>query len=86
LGQDTTNGEWKPVLFDNLSNQLVVPNGTMGQRWEDGKQWNLKLEDEDGNVIQPSLSMDESDFELQQIQFPYFDSNGDGVFERPIPT
>lgn len=30
LGQDTTNGEWKPVLFDNLSNQLVVPNGTMG--------------------------------------------------------
>ena len=86
LGQDTTNAEWKPVLFDNLSNQLVVPNGTMGQRWEDGKQWNLKLEDEDGNVIQPSLSMDESDFELQQIQFPYFDSNGDGVFERPIPT
>ena len=86
LGQDTTNGEWKPVLFDNLSNQLVVPNGTMGQRWEDGKQWNLKLEDEDGNVIQPSLSMDESDFELQQIQFPYFDSNGDDVFERPIPT
>ena len=86
LGQDTTNGEWKHVLFDNLSNQLVVPNGTMGQRWEDGKQWNLKLEDEDGNVIQPSLSMDESDFELQQIQFPYFDSNGDGVFERPIPT
>ena len=86
LGQDTTNGEWKPVLFDNLSNQLVVPNGTMGQRWEDGKQWNLKLEDEAGNDIQPSLSMDESDFELQQIQFPYFDSNGDGVFERPIPT
>ncbi|MEJ7324203.1 hypothetical protein WL283_12960, partial [Staphylococcus epidermidis] len=64
----------------------VVPNGTMGQRWEDGKQWNLKLEDEAGNDIQPSLSMDESDFELQQIQFPYFDSNGDGVFERPIPT
>ncbi|MEJ7167713.1 hypothetical protein, partial [Staphylococcus capitis] len=24
--------------------------------------------------------------ELQQIQFPYFDSNGDGIFERPIPT
>ena len=39
------------MLFDNLSNQLVVPNGTMGQRWEDGKQWNLKLEDEEAMIF-----------------------------------
>ncbi|MEJ7490810.1 hypothetical protein WL511_13120, partial [Staphylococcus pettenkoferi] len=63
-----------------------VPNGTMGQRWEEGKQWNLKLEDDEGNKIDPSLSMADSEYELQQIQFPYFDSNGDGIFERPIPT
>lgn len=30
--------------------------------------------------------MTDDDYELQTIQFPYFDSNGDGIFERPIPT
>lgn len=86
LGQQTENGEWKPLIFDEISNELTVPNGTMGQRWEEGKQWNLKLEDDEGNKIDPSLSMADSEYELQQIQFPYFDSNGDGIFERPIPT
>jgi nitrate reductase alpha subunit len=28
----------------------------MGQRWEEGKQWNLKLETEDGSKIDPALS------------------------------
>ncbi|MCE3399750.1 hypothetical protein LCC45_20565, partial [Staphylococcus aureus] len=72
--------------FDCESQQLVVPNGTMGQRWEEGKKWNLKLENEDGTKINPALSMVEEDYELQTIQFPYFDSKGDGVFKRPIPS
>jgi nitrate reductase alpha subunit len=29
------NNEWKPVIQDKLSQQLLVPNGTMGQRWEE---------------------------------------------------
>ena len=58
----------------------------MGQRWEEGKKWNLKLENEDGTKINPALSMVEEDYELQTIQFPYFDSKGDGVFKRPIPS
>lgn len=32
IGLDSENGEWKPVIHDVISNQLVVPNGTMGQR------------------------------------------------------
>ena len=86
LGIDSENSEWKPVIFDCESQQLVVPNGTMGQRWEEGKKWNLKLENEDGTKINPALSMVEEDYELQTIQFPYFDSKGDGVFKRPIPS
>lgn len=64
----------------------MVPNGTMGQRWEEGKKWNLKLETEDGSKINPTLSMTEGGYELETIQFPYFDSDGDGIFNRPIPT
>ncbi len=58
----------------------------MGQRWEEGKKWNLKLETEDGSKINPTLSMTEGGYELETIQFPYFDSDGDGIFNRPIPT
>ena len=86
LGQETANSEWKPVVFDALTQQLVVPNGTMGQRWEEGKKWNLKLETEDGTKIDPALSITDSDYELQTINFPYFDNEGNGVFQRPIPT
>ncbi|MBE5666451.1 nitrate reductase subunit alpha [Staphylococcus sp. SS251] len=86
LGQTTEQSEWKPVVYDAMSNQLVVPNGTMGQRWEEGKKWNLKLETEDGSKINPTLSMADGVYELETIQFPYFDSDGDGIFNRPIPT
>ena len=86
LGQTTEQGEWKPVIHDAISDSLVVPNGTMGQRWEDGKKWNLKLETEDGSKINPTLSMTDGGYELETIQFPYFDSDGDGIFNRPIPT
>ena len=30
--------------------------------------------------------LQKEEYELQTIQFPYFDSQGDGIFERPIPT
>ncbi|MDU3978633.1 MAG: nitrate reductase subunit alpha, partial [Staphylococcus epidermidis] len=86
LGMSGENNEWKPVIQDKLSQQLLVPNGTMGQRWEEGKKWNLKLETEDGTPIDPMLSMVESDYHVETIQFPYFDSSGDGIFERPIAT
>ena len=86
LGMESDNSEWKPVIHDTISHQFVVPNGTMGQRWEEGKKWNLKLETEDGTKINPAMSMAEEDYELKTIQFPFFDSKGDGIFERPIAT
>ncbi|MEB6332723.1 nitrate reductase subunit alpha [Staphylococcus pseudoxylosus] len=84
LGQHTENGDWKPVIFDKLAKQLTVPNGTMGQRWEEGKQWNLKLENEEGKQIDPAMSFVEDDYELKHIQFPFFNNEGNGIFERPI--
>lgn len=86
LGMESENSEWKPVIHDMNSNQFVVPNGTMCQRWEEGKKWNLKLENEDGSKIDPAMSMADDTYELKTIQFPYFDSQGDGIFERPIAT
>ena len=74
------------MIYDLESQQFVVPNGTMGQRWEEGKQWNLKLETDDGQTINPTLTMANTEYDIKTIQFPYFDSDGDGIFKRPIPT
>ncbi|MGW7928232.1 nitrate reductase subunit alpha [Staphylococcus xylosus] len=84
LGQTTENGDWKPMIFDKLQKQLMVPNGTMGQRWEEGKKWNLKLENEEGQQIDPAMSFAEDEYELKHIQFPFFNNEGNGIFERPI--
>src|SRR5699024_3967434 len=65
---------------------IIVPNGTMGQRWEKDAKWNLILENEDGTRIEPALSVEQHGAEWETISFPYFDNNGNGTFERPIPA
>ena len=67
LGMESENSEWKPVIHDMNSHQFVVPNGTMGQRREEGKKWNLKLENEDGSKIDPAMSMADDTYELKQF-------------------
>ncbi|WP_301421168.1 nitrate reductase subunit alpha [Mammaliicoccus lentus] len=84
LGIKTEHAEWKPVVYDQNSKQLVVPNGTMGQRYEKDVKWNLKLENEEGTVIDPALTIKDADASIMTIQFPYFDNEGNGIFERPI--
>ncbi|MEB7840636.1 nitrate reductase subunit alpha [Mammaliicoccus sciuri] len=84
LGMETEHAEWKPVVYDQNSEQLVIPNGTMGQRYEEGVKWNLNLVGEDGKEIDPALSFKDHDSKVIIIQFPYFDNDGNGIFERPI--
>lgn len=86
LGMESENNEWKPVVLDNASGNIIVPNGTMGQRWEEGKQWNLKLENEDGSKIDPAMSVAEGEHDIDIMKFPYFDNAGNGIFERPIAS
>ncbi|MGN8644550.1 nitrate reductase subunit alpha [Gracilibacillus sp. HCP3S3_G5_1] len=86
IGQGTEHSEWKPVIYDEAAGEIVVPNGTMGQRWEEGEQWNLSLEKEDGTYIRPALSMVSKDSEWKEIVFPYFENSGKGTFKRPIPV
>lgn len=86
LGDTTQHAEWKPVIIDENTNEITVPNGTMGQRWEQDKKWNLILEREDGSVIAPALSVEPQGGERQNISFPFFDNNANGTFERQIPA
>lgn len=86
LGDAAQHAEWKPVIIDENTNEITVPNGTMGQRWEQDKKWNLILEHEDGSVIAPALSVESQGGEWQTISFPFFDNNANGSFKRLIPA
>ncbi|MBT2570126.1 nitrate reductase subunit alpha [Planococcus sp. ISL-110] len=86
LGDTSEHAEWKPVIFDEAADKLMVPNGTMGQRWEEDKKWNLILENEDGSKVEPAMSVVDHDEEWKEIVFPYFDNQGNGVFKRVIPA
>lgn len=86
LGDASQHAEWKPVIIDENTNEITVPNGTMGQRWEQDKKWNLILEREDGSVVAPALSVEPQGGERQTISFPFFDNNANGTFERQIPA
>lgn len=86
LGDASQHAEWKPVIIDENTNEITVPNGTMGQRWEQDKKWNLILEREDGSVIAPALSVESQGAERQTIRFPFFDNRANGTFKRQIPA
>lgn len=88
LGDASEHAEWKPVIIDEAVNggEIIVPNGTMGQRWEKDVKWNLILEREDGSKIEPALSVADHNAEWIEIVFPYFDQGGNGIFHRTIPA
>jgi nitrate reductase alpha subunit len=83
---ETEHAQWKPVIYDESTNEVVVPNGTMGQRWEKDAKWNLILDREDGTRIEPALSMENHESEWTEIVFPFFDHRENGVFTRSIPA
>ena len=47
LGSDEEHAEWKPVVW---AGGPVVPNGSVGHRWDGTGRWNLKLD------VEPALS------------------------------
>lgn len=67
------NADWKPVVFDEISNELVIPNGTIGSRWDKSKKWNLEQVDSTtGKNISPKLSLTKDYDEVVDVAFPYF--------------
>lgn len=86
LGLQVTNADWKPMVWDTLSNSPVIPNGSVGFRWEDGGKWNLKLES-DGKPIKPALTMLGIHDVIIPVIFPYFADDGSKqIIIRSVPA
>ncbi len=86
IGREISNAEWKLVVIDEDTKNLVIPNGSIGYRWEDNGKWNLKLEDENGNKINPALTVLGFEDEKVLVKLPYFEGEQKGVLEREIPV
>ena len=83
----TTNADWKTVVYDQKQAAFVVPNGTLGQHYDQGAKWNLELTDEKGQSIDPLLSAaDLADAQTVEIDFPAFSNDGNSVINRHIPA
>ena len=91
------NNEWKPVIFDDISKNIVIPNGTTGNRWDASGKWNLELKNSiTGAEIDPILSLKENKDEVVEVLFPYFgaetvdyfnkDSSIGNTFSRKVPA
>ncbi len=89
LGLQTTNGEWKTVLVDSTTKGFVIPQGSLGFRWGEKGQWNLKLKDAlTGSEVAPLLSLaEDSDNDgWVPVKFPLFETCGPGMKIGMVPV
>lgn len=90
--------EWYPVLLDEQSREKVIPNGSIGARWNNEGKWNLKNEDlRTGKEYTPLLSVMNDKEDIVEVSFPYFggdeyknphfnSSEHEGVQVRKLPV
>ncbi len=70
LGQDN-NPEWKTVAFDETSDNVVVPNGSIGFRWGEKGRWNLEDKAGAADTVLSMSTLDKRD-DVLSVAFPYF--------------
>ncbi len=80
------NSEWKTVVLDKTTNEFVVPNGSIGHRWEGKDTWNLKTEDQNGHKFDPLITILGNEDEIVTINLPYFDDTTRTVLHRSVPV
>ena len=78
---ERNNPDWKPLVIDELTEDMVVPMGSVGFRWgqedngqptDDKGKWNLKDQSSQGRSIKPRLSLVKKHDAVVEAAFPYF--------------
>jgi len=92
------NSEWKPLVYDFIKKNVVVPSGSVGSRWDGSKMWNLKSIDVINKVdISPLLSFIDNYDSVFSVGFPYYggenhkhtyfkNTNHNNVLFRHVPV
>jgi nitrate reductase / nitrite oxidoreductase, alpha subunit len=69
---ETNNPEWKTVAYDEVTGEIVVPNGSVGFRWGEQGKWNLEERESGSGDTRLRLSLADTRDELADVAFPYF--------------
>lgn len=85
LGQNE-NPEWKTLCLDEISGNLVVPNGSVGLRWDKSEKWNLEEKDVTGKEIRAKLTLIDDADEVVKVGFSYFGADHGEVLGRKVPA
>jgi len=101
LGQ-ANNAEWKTLAIDERSGRIVVPQGSIGFRWnqkpgEDQGRWNLEQRDATSDEdVSLQLSLADHCDDVVGVAFPYFgglahehfahNDQGSDVLIRNVPV
>lgn len=88
MGRQDKHADFKHYVIDEKIGKLVVPNGTMGDRWDRKEKWNLKEENSDnGSAITPQLSVLGSMDKIVTIELPYFGNEREKrTLTRAVPA
>jgi len=92
---EANNPEWKTVVIDENSGEMVTPNGTVGFRWgedrvNDGEKagrWNLEMKDGgSGHGIEPRLTLADAHDQIVAVGFSYFAHEHEEILLRNVPV
>ena len=84
FGRSDKHAEFKHYVINEISGKLVIPNGTMGDRWDRQDKWNLREENSDtGEKIFLKLSILRERDDVVELVLPYF---GNDRRENPTIT
>ena len=84
FGEDK-NPEWKVLAWDETSDTLSVPNGSVGFRWDGSQKWNLETRAQQKDV-HLALSLKERADEVVNVGFTYFGGEHDAMIYRKVPA
>ena len=79
------NADWKTLVWDELSDSLCLPNGSIGFRWDGSQKWNLETHAQDKEV-HAALSLKERADEVVNVGFTYFGGEFDDMIYHKVPA
>lgn len=84
---EKNNPEWKTIVFDELSQSFVVPNGSMGFRWGEEGRWNILPRNAANQAeIRAELSCIERRDAVVSVSFPHYAPNEPKMLARHVPA
>jgi len=80
---EANNPEWKTLAFDETTEKVVVPKGSIGFRWGEEGKWNLSEQDgtNEDTKLKMTLIMDDDHDDVANVGFPYFGNREHDHFE-----